>query len=67
ELVRLAIPRRLYTDAQLRYAAESVVEVAGRAESLHGYRITYEPRFLRHFTARFEPLPVRALADTISR
>jgi tryptophanase len=62
ELVRLAIPRRLYTDTQLRYAAESVVEVADRAETLCGYRITWEPRFLRHFTARFEPLPAHALA-----
>ena len=56
ELVRLAIPRRLYTDAQLQYAAESVIEVAARARELHGYRITYQPRYLRHFTARFEPL-----------
>ncbi|MEO8379500.1 MAG: tryptophanase [Acidobacteriota bacterium] len=56
ELVRLAIPRRLYTDAQLRYAAEAVIEVAARAKELCGYRITYEPRFLRHFTAKFEPL-----------
>ena len=62
ELVRLAIPRRLYTDAHLRYAAESVVEVADRAETLGGYGITWEPRFLRHFTARFEPLPARTLA-----
>src|SRR6185436_12426028 len=62
ELVRLAIPRRLYTDAQLRYAADAVVDVAHRAESLHGYRITYEPRFLRHFTARFEPLEADVLA-----
>jgi tryptophanase len=62
ELVRLAIPRRLYTDSQLRYAAESVVAVAGRAETLRGYRIDYEPRFLRHFTARFESLPARTLA-----
>lgn len=66
ELVRLAIPRRLYTDAQLRYAAESVVEVARGAESLHGYRITYEPRFLRHFTARFEPLHANTLAPALS-
>lgn len=56
ELVRLAIPRRLYTDAQLRYAAEAVIDVAHHAESLRGYRITYEPRYLRHFTARFEPM-----------
>jgi len=57
ELVRLAIPRRLYSDAQLRYAAESVLEVASHAETLHGYRMTYQPQYLRHFTARFEPVP----------
>ena len=56
ELVRLAIPRRLYTDAHLRYAAESVIEVAARGSALRGYRITYEARYLRHFTARFEPM-----------
>jgi tryptophanase len=64
ELVRLAIPRRLYTDAQLRYAAEAAIEVAARATELRGYRITYEPRFLRHFTAKFEPLvPARPAAS----
>ena len=62
ELVRLAIPRRLYSDAQLRYAAEAVIEVAARAETLSGYRMTYEPRFLRHFTARFEPRSAGVLA-----
>ena len=56
ELVRLAIPRRLYTDAQLRYAAESVIDVASQAHTLRGYDITYSPRYLRHFTARFEPV-----------
>jgi tryptophanase len=56
ELVRLAIPRRLYTDAHLRYAAESVIEVAARGSDLRGYRITYQARYLRHFTARFEPM-----------
>ena len=56
ELVRLAIPRRLYTDAQLAFAAEAVIDVATRRDALQGYRITYEPRFLRHFTARFEPV-----------
>ena len=60
ELVRLAIPRRLYSDAQLRYAAESVIGVAARAEELGGYRMTYQPQYLRHFTARFEPLPAMA-------
>ncbi len=62
ELVRLAIPRRLYTDAQLQYAAESVAELRTSAASLGGYRITYAPRYLRHFTARFEPLEVGATA-----
>jgi tryptophanase len=61
ELVRLAIPRRLYTDGQLRYAADAVIDVAGRAHSLAGFRIVYEPRFLRHFTARFEPLQAGVL------
>ena len=56
ELVRLAIPRRLYTDAQLRYAAESVIEVAAHTETLCGFRMTYQPQYLRHFTARFEQL-----------
>jgi tryptophanase len=56
ELVRLAIPRRLYTDAQLRYAAESVIAVAAHAKSLCGLRMTYQPQYLRHFTARFESL-----------
>jgi tryptophanase len=60
ELVRLAIPRRLYSDAQLRYAAEAVVEVAAHAETLTGLRMTYQPQYLRHFTAQFEPL--RAVA-----
>ena len=62
ELVRLAIPRRLYTDAHLRYAAEAVVEVAARAETMSGYRITYAPRYLRHFTAKFEPVGAGVLA-----
>jgi len=63
ELVRLAIPRRLYSDAQLRYAAEAVIEVAAGAETMSGYRITYAPRFLRHFTARFEPLRAGVVAS----
>lgn len=56
ELVRLAIPRRLYTDAQLRYAAEAVIDVATHTEALTGLRMTYQPQYLRHFTARFEQL-----------
>ncbi|HEX7808580.1 MAG TPA: tryptophanase [Thermoanaerobaculia bacterium] len=61
ELVRLAIPRRLYSDAQLQYAAESVIEVAKHARSLSGLRMTYQPQYLRHFTARFAPLAALSL------
>jgi tryptophanase len=56
ELVRLAVPRRVYTDAHLRYAAEVAGEVLRRRERLTGFRIVEEPPFLRHFTARLEPL-----------
>jgi tryptophanase len=57
ELVRLAIPRRVYTQSHIDYVAEVVVAVAARASELRGYRITAAPRALRHFTAEFEPLP----------
>ena len=59
ELVRFAIPRRVYTRDHLEYVAETVVRVAQNLQHLRGYRMTYEPRYLRHFSARFEPLPVR--------
>jgi tryptophanase len=57
ELVRLAIPRRVYTQSHTDYVAEAVIGVAGLKESLRGYRITRAPAVLRHFTALFEPLP----------
>lgn len=56
ELVRLAIPRRVYTQSHLDYVAEVLGRIAERAPKLRGYRITYAPPLLRHFTARFEPL-----------
>jgi tryptophanase len=56
DLVRLAIPRRVYTQSHIDYVAEVVLEVARRREGLGGYRIVEAPRVLRHFTARFEPL-----------
>ncbi len=56
ELVRLAIPRRTYTQSHIDYVIEVVTAVAERAESLRGYRMVHEPPALRHFTARFEPL-----------
>jgi tryptophanase len=56
DLVRLAIPRRTYTQSHIDYVIEVCLEVALRAEELPGYRIVEQPRSLRHFTARFEPI-----------
>ena len=57
DLVRLAIPRRVYTQSHIDYVAEAVIGVAGMKQRLGGYRITQAPEVLRHFTALFEPLP----------
>ena len=56
ELVRLAIPRRTYTQSHVDYVGEVIAEVAGRKTELRGYRIVEQAPWLRHFTARFEPL-----------
>jgi len=56
DLVRMAIPRRTYTQSHIDYVIEVVLAVAERARDLPGYRIVSEPPQLRHFTARFEPL-----------
>ncbi len=56
ELVRLAIPRRVYTQSHIDYVVEAILEVYERRASLRGYRITHQTPFLRHFSARFEPL-----------
>ena len=56
DLVRLAIPRRTYTQSHIDYVIEVCADVAARAGELGGYRIVDEPASLRHFTARFEPL-----------
>jgi tryptophanase len=55
DLVRLAIPRRTYTQSHVDYVIEVVTDVAQRARTLPGYRIVAQPPQLRHFTARFEP------------
>jgi len=54
DLVRLAIPRRVYTQSHIDYAAEVVLAVAAGSRDLRGYRIVSAPATLRHFTARFE-------------
>jgi tryptophanase len=56
DLVRLAVPRRTYTQSHIDYVIEVVQSVAERAAELRGFRIAEEPPQLRHFTARFEPL-----------
>jgi len=55
DLVRLAIPRRTYTQSHIDYVIEVCLDVAARAGSLPGYEIVEAPRSLRHFTARFAP------------
>jgi tryptophanase len=57
ELVRLAIPRRVYTEAQLAYVGESVIAVYRNSSALKGLRITHGAPFLRHFTAALEEMP----------
>ncbi len=56
ELVRLAIPRRVYTQSHLDYVVTTFKRIAEKANELRGYRFTYAPDLLRHFTAKFEPL-----------
>jgi tryptophanase len=55
ELVRLAIPHRVYTQSHIDYVIEAILQVYKRRDTIPGYRITSQPRFLRHFSARFEP------------
>ena len=56
ELVRLTIPRRVYTQEHLSFVAETVVSVHRQREQVPGLRMVYEPAYLRFFQARFEPL-----------
>jgi tyrosine phenol-lyase len=56
ELVRLAIPRRVYTQSHIDYVVEVICDVWAARDRLGGYRFTYQAPVLRHFTARFEPI-----------
>ncbi|MBZ0263522.1 tryptophanase [bacterium] len=54
ELMRLAIPRRVYTDNHLAYVKDALVRLYERREKIRGLKFTHEPKLLRHFSARFE-------------
>jgi len=56
DLVRLAIPRRVYTQSHIDYLVEIILEIWKKREKIRGMRLTYEAPFLRHFTARLEPV-----------
>jgi tryptophanase len=56
ELVRLAFPRRVYTQSHVDYLAEVIIAAHEQREKLHGYRIVSAPKILRHFSARLEPM-----------
>jgi tyrosine phenol-lyase len=56
ELLRLAIPRRVYTQSHIDYVVEAILEVNARKQEIRGLEIVEEPPFLRHFSARFRPL-----------
>jgi len=58
DLVRLAIPRRTYTQSHADYMLEHMASIVDNKQNLHGMRITWEPPAMRHFTAKFEPLGV---------
>jgi tryptophanase len=56
DLVRLAIPRRVYTQSHIEYVVEVILDVWRRREKIRGYELVSQAPFLRHFTARLKPL-----------
>jgi tryptophanase len=62
DLVRLAIPRRVYTQSHIDYVVEIILEVWKRRAQIHGMKLAYEAPFLRHFTAKLEPEPAEVAA-----
>lgn len=62
ELLRLAIPRRVYTRSHLEYVVDAAAAVVARQDRIPGYRVVSQPAVLRHFTARLEPVPPREFA-----
>jgi tyrosine phenol-lyase len=58
DLVRLAIPRRVYTQSHVDYVVEVILEVWKHRDEIRGMKLTYQAPFLRHFTAHLEPMPI---------
>jgi tryptophanase len=56
ELLRMAIPRRMYTQTHMDLVTQTFEQIKKRSQDIRGYRITYAPKLLRHFTAKFEPM-----------
>jgi tryptophanase len=56
DMVRMAIPRRVYTQSHMDYVVEVMKEIVDKAHTLKGFEITYQPPLMRHFTAQFAPL-----------
>jgi tryptophanase len=56
DLVRLAIPRRVYTQSHIEYVVEVILDVWRRRQNIRGYELTHEAKFLRHFTAQLRPI-----------
>jgi tryptophanase len=54
--VRLAAPRRSYTQSHFDYVAEVLEKLVEKKDTLKGYEITYQPKLLRHFTAKLKPI-----------
>jgi tyrosine phenol-lyase len=58
ELVRLTIPRRVYTNTHMEYTANCIIDLFENKDSIPGLKMVYEPKYLRFFQARFEPIPL---------
>lgn len=63
DLVRLAIPRRVYTQSHIDYVVEVILDVWEKCEQVQGLKLSYEVTFLRHFTAQLEPVDAKPTDD----